>query len=411
MNNQFISLAVAILLFVSIPTVAQEKTSDEKHITASIQSEILNEERDFWIQLPETYNPKSEEKYPVVFLLDGFSLKQNLQTVYNNYWGHYIPHVILVGISNRTNRTRDLTPTKIESRRGGPMNDESGGSANFRKFIAEELIPHIDSNYKTTNYRTLIGHSYGGLFVIETLIEQPELFKNYIAADPSLDWDNQVLLTLATDKNQNFTGRSLFISLAAEQLHMFDANVTVQNFREDTSEFTLFARSIADFTDLVEKSKDLNFGYKIYPEELHGTVPLPTMIDGLQFTFNWFQFKEPQKYNNPETTVEELEKLLLNQEKIYTKNYGYTAAPMVEELIIAYGYMNMQMGSPQKAELFFRNGVKFYPKSANANDSYGEFLESQEKFKEALRYAEKAFEISGSEYHKERVATLKSKIK
>lgn len=410
MNNQFLNLAIAMVLFVSISSTAQENTSNEKYIKSSIHSEILNENRDFWVQLPDTYNPNSEEKYPVIYLIDGISLESQLKLVYDNYWGHYMPHMILVGISNRKNRNRDLTPTKIETRRGAAMTSETGESANFRKFIADELIPYIDSTYRTTDYRTLIGHSYGGLFVIETLIEQPKLFKNYIAADPSLEWDNQVLVTRAKEKGLDVEGRSLFISMAAEQLHMYDESVTVQNFRKDTSEFTLFARSIADFGDIASETKGLKFGFKIYTEELHGTIPLPTMIDGLQFVFKWFQFQHPQKYNNPETSVKEIEQLLSNQEKIYTENYGYPSPPMVEELFIGYGYMNLQMGSPEKAELFFKNAVKYYPKSANAFDSYGEFLESQDKVEEALKIANKAYELSGSDYHKDRIETLKSKL-
>ena len=87
-------------------------------ISDSIYSKTLNEHRDFWVQLPDNYNPDSALKYPVIYLLDGFSLQNTLQTVYGNYWGHYLPHMILVGISNRENRTRDLTTSTIETRRG-----------------------------------------------------------------------------------------------------------------------------------------------------------------------------------------------------------------------------------------------------------------------------------------------------
>lgn len=73
------------------------------------------------MQLPENYNPKSIEKYPVVYLLDGFSLKNNLETVYHNYRGYYLPYMILVGISNSTNRTRDLTTSQIKTRTGEEM--------------------------------------------------------------------------------------------------------------------------------------------------------------------------------------------------------------------------------------------------------------------------------------------------
>ena len=70
----------------------------------SIFSNTLNEYKNFWVQLPENYNPNSPEKYPVIYILDGGIMLNTLETVYNNYWGHYLPHMILVGISNQSNR-------------------------------------------------------------------------------------------------------------------------------------------------------------------------------------------------------------------------------------------------------------------------------------------------------------------
>ena len=149
-----------ILLFISSialmnAIIAQNLTT----VSDSLYSKTLNEHREFWVQLPENYNPDSNLSYPVLYLLDGFSLKNTLETVYNNYWGHYLPHMILVGISNRENRTRDLTTSAIEKRRGSFMNTETGGADNFTAFIKNELIPYIDDTFATTPYRTLIGHS------------------------------------------------------------------------------------------------------------------------------------------------------------------------------------------------------------------------------------------------------------
>jgi predicted alpha/beta superfamily hydrolase len=384
-------------------------------ISDSIFSKTLNEHRQFWVQLPENYNLDSKINYPVLYVLDGFSLKSTLETVYNNYWGHYLPHMILVGISNRENRTRDLTISKIETRRGGAMDDETGGADNFTKFIEEELLPYIDIKYKTTPYRTLIGHSYAGLFTINTLLNHQHLFTNYIAIDPSIEWDNQKQLKEAKIKlgTESYKGKSLFVSLAAEQLNMQDESVTIENLMEDASEFSLFARSIVDFSLVAESQKqnELNFDWKIYPEDLHGTVPLPSMQDGLVFLFNWYQFKHPQKYNNPDTSVKEIEELLKAQAEIYLEHFGYSVPPMVEELFNGYGYMNLQMGNPEKSLLFFKKGIQYYPSSASVYDSIADYYEAQDDIPNALKYVTKAFEISENEYHKERITTLKSKLK
>jgi len=418
MKNLFVSILTIILLFSLQHNGIAQSSKNELYLTKvatkdSLFSNTFQKTKNFWVQLPENYNPKSAEKYPVIYILDGGALMNSLETVYKNYWGHYLPHMILVGIQNRTNRTRDLTTSQIKMRRGAEMDQDTGGAENFTKYIETELIPHIDNNYPTTSYRTLIGHSYAGLFTINTLINHPYLFENYLAIDPSLDWDNQKLLKEAKTKLQtkSFKGKSLFVSLAAEQLHMMNDNITIDNVTEDTSEFTLFPRSIIDFSIFAEShnDSDLNFSWKIYPEDLHGTVPLPSIRDGIIFLFDWFQFKNPPKYNNPETTVEELEQLLNEQEKIYFENYGYPVPPMVEELFIGYGYMNMQMGAPQKAKLFFTKATKFYFKSANAFDSLAEYYEAQEDYPNAIQNMKKAFELSGNSTHKERLDKLQTK--
>ena len=99
--------------------------------------------------------------------------------------------LLLVGIEN-TQRRRDLTgPTRVASDRA--IAPRVGGSAAFRAFLADELIPAIASRYHVDASRGLIGESLAGLFVLETLFEQPALFDTYLALSPSLWWNNAAL--------------------------------------------------------------------------------------------------------------------------------------------------------------------------------------------------------------------------
>jgi len=407
-------IILAIIFFnqnINSQSNGNSTTHIETEIIDSLFSDALNESREFWVKLPENYHPNGHTKYPVVYLLDGFSLKNNLEAVYNNYWGHYLPHMILVGVSNRTNRTRDLTISKINERRGSAMNVETGGADNFKQFIEKELIPYIDKTFPTTPYRTLIGHSYAGLFTLDMLINNKHLFKNYIAIDPSIEWDNQKLLIQAKEKlkSESFKGKSLFVSLAAEQLHMQNHSITIDNIMKDTSEYTLFARSIIDFSNFTnsQKQNGLNFSWKVYPEDLHGTVPLPSIRDGLVFLFKWYQFKSPQKYNNPETSVEELREMLKDQERVYSSNFGTPTPPMIEELLNGYGYMNLQMEQLEKALLFFNLAVEYYPNSANGYDGLVDFYLYKKDKINALKNANKAFELNKDDYYRDRIKSIK----
>ena len=413
----YLLVLIGSILMVNQHAIAQTTESQpeqfQNRIVDSIFSKTLSESRDFWVRLPDNFQPDNDEKYAVIYLMDGFSLESTLEAVYGNYWGHYLPHMILVGISNRSNRIRDLTTSQIKMRRGNLMNDETGGAETFTKFMEKELIPYIDSKYPTMNYRTLIGHSYAGLFTINMLVNHKHLFQNYIAIDPSLDWDAQKLLKEAKQKlsTESYEGKSLFVSLAAEQLHMWNEEITMENIMDDSSEFTLFARSIIEFSNYTKSQKQngLNFSWKVYNEDLHGTVPLPSIRDGLIFLFEWYQFKSPQKYNNPETPLEGLISLLKEQEQIYTEHFGVPTAPMIDEMLNGYGYMNMEMGQPEKAFMFFEMNIKYNPTSANAYDSMAEYYESQNDKENALKYLNKAYEISGDDYYKERIEALNKK--
>lgn len=406
-------LVIALLAFCSLGIEAQSSQTQQNKlkITDSIYSKTLKSYRHFWVRLPDNYNPKSKAIYPVIYLLDGFSLRENLEIVYNNYWGHYLPHIVLVGISNRTDRTRDLTTSKIESRRGSTFNYETGGAELFTSFIENELIPEIDKNYPTTKFRTLIGHSYAGLFTINMLLNHSHVFNNYIAIDPSLDWDNQKLLIEAKKKlkTKDFKGKGLFVALAAEQLHMSDETVTIDNLSQNDSEFTLFSRSIADFchtASVTTKLNGLKFDWKIYPEDLHGTVPLPAMKDGLVSLFKWYQFISPQKYNNPETPIEELKVLLNRQKDIYLQNFGYAVPPMVEELFVAYGQMYFQTEQVDKAKLFLTQAMEYYPNGTMAYEAFAEYYEAADNIEQAIKYLNFAYNISGNSQFLERLRAL-----
>ena len=411
-KSTLLILIISSLFIFNQKLIGQSKSTAQTTID-TLFSKTLDEYREFWVKLPENYDFNNNQEYPVVYLLDGISLQNSLETVYDNYWGHYLPHMILVGISNRTNRTRDLTTSKVNMRRGSSFKKESGGAENFTEFMENELIPYIDSKYKFLGHRTLIGHSYAGLFTINMLINHKHIFQNYIAIDPSLDWDNQKLLKEAKEKltSESYKGKSLFVSLAAEQLHIWDEEVTMENIMNDSSEFTLFARSIIEFSNYTksQKKNGLNFSWKVYNEDLHGTVPLPSIRDGLIFLFEWYQFKSPQKYNNPATPIEELVSLLKKQEQIYSQNFGVPTAPMISELLSGYGYMNMQMEQYEKAFMFFQMNIKYNPKNPTAYEAMADFYEFQKDKENTLKYLNKAFNLSGENYYKLKIEAIYKK--
>lgn len=378
----------------------------------SLYSETLKEYREIYIQLPDNYKPEENRKYPVTYILDGEVLLSTVNNVQSFYSGGFTPEMVLIGVSNAKNRTRDLTTSKITKKYGMPFNEENGEADNFSEFIEAELIPFIENKYPVSSFRTLIGHSYGGLFAIYTLINHPQLFSNYLAIDPSLDWDNQNLLAEVQEKlsSQNYNGKSLFMSLSG-QLHMQNPKITIQNVMQDMSDFTLFARSNIAFSSMVKQNdkNGLAYEWKFYPKDLHGTIPFPSIMDGLIFDFEWFQMENTDKFNSPATSKEELFSIVNYRAKKLKDYFGYLVPPYPEDLFNALGYMSLDMEQLKKAQMFFEYAIEFYPDSPNTYDSMSEYYERINDYDNAIEFATKAYAISGNNYYKQRIETLKKK--
>ena len=403
-------ITIVILGFGSMEGFSQTHLFEVGEID-SLYSEVLQEQRSLWIKYPKYFYPESDKHYPVVYILDGETQLRALDAVCNYYEGHFLPDMILVGISNANNRMRDLTTSEMKMRYGWPVNEETGGAENFTKFLEAELIPYIDSLLPTTGYRTLIGHSFGGLFTINALLSHSHLFSNYIAIDPSLDWDDQKLLDQSRLllQNSDFSGKSLYVSLSSASIHMQNENITMENVRKDTSDYTLFARSIIAFSEFAESQKQsgLRFSWEDYPDDIHGTVSLPSIRDGLILAFKWYQLESFSKFNDFETPTSDLLELVRSREEKLKENFGYAVPPFEEELFNMMGYMSLQSGQPDKAKAFFEMGIQYFPESPNSYDAMADFYISQDDIDNALVKLKKAYDLSGNEHYLNRMEEIK----
>lgn len=171
----FLILAVLLLLNRALYGQDDSITYLEKVGTLdSLYSEILGEYRSYYLQLPADYSANSNKKYPVAYILDGEVFLPTVHDVLRYYSGNRMPEMVLVGVANDKNRMRDLTTSKVSEMYGMPFDHENGEAEQFSQFLEKELIPSIEDEYSVTNYRTLIGHSYGGLFVLYSLINQAD---------------------------------------------------------------------------------------------------------------------------------------------------------------------------------------------------------------------------------------------
>jgi predicted alpha/beta superfamily hydrolase len=215
-------LLAAVAWTATVPRAAELPAAPPvpPHEVFTIASARVGETRTIAVYLPPGYAKAEGRRYPVLYMPDG-GLAEDFPHVASDVDaairdGGMRP-MIVVGIEN-TERRRDMTgPTEVESDR--KIAPRVGGSAAFRGFLAEELMPEVRRRYRTDGRNAIIGESLAGLFVLETFFLQPQLFDTSIALSPSLWWNGGALLRsapAALDRWPPALRRTLWVATAGD---------------------------------------------------------------------------------------------------------------------------------------------------------------------------------------------------
>lgn len=180
-------------------------------------------QRHYRVYLAIPKQPAAPSGYPVLYMLDGNAALAALK----DDWIQGLPEtplLVMIGYAgerliNTQGRTLDYTPALQngqvfvnESSRG----NQAGGAADFLALIESQIKPLVESKYRLDMQRqSLWGHSFGGLFVLNTLFTQPQSFNRYIAASPSLWWQSGLILDVEKHMPQGVQAQLL--ALRGEQ--------------------------------------------------------------------------------------------------------------------------------------------------------------------------------------------------
>ncbi|MBN2008999.1 hypothetical protein JW960_06620 [candidate division KSB1 bacterium] len=223
----------------------------------TIDSKILGEQRTVLIHLPTDYEV-SDERFPVLYRLDGetdFFIQSVSMVEYLHAMAKKIPGYIVVAIPN-TDRFRDMVT----------------GRNYFHLFIRNELIPFIDSNYRTVDSRILCGQSTSTLFVFYSFLNDPGLFNLYVLCSfgcPNNFKDDFLNSISNSSEIKVIENRSLFFTNAKKD--SYDPTGAIRHNGEMLIETLKTSIPVSN-----------RIMYKMYDDEHH--VPFPSLYDGLK----WF---------------------------------------------------------------------------------------------------------------------------
>jgi len=257
-----------LILFTTKVSISAEFNPDSR---ITIASTYLNENREIHILLPESYNNNDNATYPVIYLLDGDYTLQGVSGMLD-FMGNkaqLIPDVILVGIADKgTDKYRQyMTPSGLTA----PLQkNDTGKAKQFLTFLEKEIKPYISANYRAANNSMLVGHSIGGLFVLNALIESPNAFENFVSISPSV-WLNEHAIMTKTENfiaNSKHPQASLYLSLGDET-----------------------RQGVYGLIQLLDEKQPNNLSWQFshYPTENHNSVGLVALRNDLKTIFNdWY---------------------------------------------------------------------------------------------------------------------------
>lgn len=236
-------------------------------------------EQDFRIYtfLPPSY-PKEGTVYPLIIGLDADAEFSNMAGIVSNHIKRgVLPPAVFVGIgyvggdSDETHRNRDYTPTATV----GIEDGTTGGASTFYDFIRMELIPELEERYQvdTSNSKTLMGHSYGGLFTLFAMFQERSTnpFDKFIPAGSSFWYDDGVIFEFEND--------------------YFQSNDDLQVKVYTTIGSLEGGVMLASFEEMNETIKSRNYPGMIYKSELlskygHSRSDYISFDRGLAYVFN-----------------------------------------------------------------------------------------------------------------------------
>ncbi|MGB3076346.1 MAG: alpha/beta hydrolase-fold protein [Chitinophagales bacterium] len=253
--------------------------NDEKETvpTTSLYSAFVKDSFFLFIQTPAEYEKKKNQNYPVIFLLDANAYFD----IVANAMNEKSIAAILVGVGYKdvlqmdSLRQRDYTfPVALVA----DSFSISGGANQFLRFFENELLPYIDTTYRTDkSNRTIMGHSLGGYFALFMLLtelkDKTNYFKNFVAASPSLDYYHQYLL----QQFQNITEienakRSVLLTTGEKE-----KEEKVESNAIHSDSFTLLVKQLT-----ATKFNSINTYNIIYPGAEHMATAVPTFTQSLQ---------------------------------------------------------------------------------------------------------------------------------
>jgi predicted alpha/beta superfamily hydrolase len=359
-----LSASLFVFVLAAVPASAQEPVTLGQ--VFALDSRVMQEPRRVIVWTPPGYE-NGRARVPVLYLTDAErQFAHTVTTVEFLSRNGRAPAMVVVGIFN-TDRARDLTPYKDGTEENDTRLPTSGGADRFLQFVETELVPWVESRYRTEPFRLFAGHSFGGLFAVHAMATRPGLFNAVISVSPTLGW------------RQGEPSRRMQRMLAGHPAVKASLYVTLGD------EGDVMQSGFDRMKAVLEQHASPNLRWRMVSmkEEDHGSIVLRSYYNGIEAIFEGWQM--PRSAGAPSAGLDAVE---AHYRKL-SDRLGWTVLPS-EPTVNQLGYAALRTKQVADAVALFRLNVANYPESANVYDSLGEGLEASGQLRVALENYEEA---------------------
>ena len=357
-----ILLNIVVILLLACNLVYTQDISETVQIGNSkkLNSSILKGEVTYIEHLPDGYDNTTKD-YPVVFVLNAQSTTAfaNAAATIDYLSSERIPDMILIGISN----------TGVAANYWA-CPDDSGrltAAATFYSFLEQELLPQIKKEYRTNNYRMIMGQSNSGLFVLYNFLFHPDLFDAYIVASPMLERCPEFYLNETRKFMQAGGGLNKKLYVSYGEL-----------------DYVEVLGKINDFDQILRQQAPVGLKWKLDLIKNEGHVPYISLHDALLFFFSECTMTAERKKYSIDEIKTHFERL--------SKEYGFTLQPKGDVLFdMAFDMKSQKRFDDAVALLKYL--VSLYPNSAIYYYGLGLTLYQKGDMKEARQYFMESLKI------------------
>lgn len=200
----------------------------ETHI---LSSSYIDQDYNIYVAVPPGYDD-SDKLYPTLYTTDGdifFGAITQITRILK--FDQRVPELVVIGIGYPVHWT-ECPPYRERDYVPKGCNDDlnSGEGENFLCFFRNELIPWVELEYRVDSLdRCYVGYSWGGLFGLYVLLNQPDTFSRYLIGSPWMAQDDSCAYNWESDYAANHSDLSAKVFINAGSL---EPDTVVKNTRE-----------------------------------------------------------------------------------------------------------------------------------------------------------------------------------